>query len=409
MSVEMTIAAFVFLVQCQSPRQISAAGFMDKSLADAVPRSINPELGNSFSLRLQENVSGAAQTYEISLPSDFGAANFAAKNVSAIQISGLSLKKTPLPVILTRGARACRGVCGKGVTPLPHLPNSAMSQDNSRVTTARTAKEDFSASSAKRLRAKSDQMRGGLAGLQLKKMAKAEVNRVQEIIAWTETAPTGRLTLKRARTLARRHGDWPIAFASLGKNLGEYDYISDTLWLNRKLLNGDPRLAAATLVHELTHISQHARGIPAEALEIELEAYAVHIRTLQELGVPNRHWDSFSRQALNLLKRGPADYTRWMQKQHPGKMLLQRGSADELSEIQADELERQEEYIARLKENLRNNPGNASIKARLKRERRIAEWTQFDIYLLRSETGLRRYRRFSAHVQTILQRLKGSL
>ena len=108
-----------------------------------------------------------------------------------------------------------------------------------------------------------------MAGLKLLKGSKTQETRLKEVIALARTTPTGREILKKMKELSSRTGNYPVVFSSLGKNLGQYDYTSQTLELNRQFLNEDTRLSVSTLIHEMTHILQHSKNIPAESLEME--------------------------------------------------------------------------------------------------------------------------------------------
>jgi hypothetical protein len=248
-----------------------------------------------------------------------------------------------------------------------------------------------------------------MAGLKLLKGSKTQETRLKEVIALARTTPTGREILKKMKELSSRTGNYPVVFSSLGKNLGQYDYTSQTLELNRQFLNEDTRLSVSTLIHEMTHILQHSKNIPAESLEMELEAYLVHIKTLRELRMPVKDWDPFSRQAFKLIKSGPSRYIDWMAEQHPGKFLLKNGNAEELAELQEQEFERQEKLINHLNWRIKRNQKNIALKKKKKRAQIILSWIERDIALLRSPKALARYRRFSKRVHSLLKRLSDRL
>ncbi len=247
------------------------------------------------------------------------------------------------------------------------------------------------------------------AGLDSKALSPEQKTRLKEVLSLARTIPTGRTTLRKMEELARKKGNYPVSFASLGKNLGQYDYATGTLQLNHQFLHEDLRLSVSTLIHEMTHILQHSQNIPAEALEMELEAYALHMKALKELKTPVEKWDPFSRDAVKLLKRNPQEYIDWMAEQHPGKFLIEKNNGDEIAEFQEEELERQDKQIERLREKIEESPKNPALKRRMKRAQMISHWIERDISLLRSPKALARYHRFSKRVHSFLNRIGHAL
>jgi hypothetical protein len=91
---------------------------------------------------------------------------------------------------------------------------------------------------------------------------------VADVIDAAWESPTGREVLRKAERLARKSGARvPVVLKPLGNNYGEYDYVERVLYLNKDVAARDIKEAAATLVHELVHVLQHTRNIPAESLE----------------------------------------------------------------------------------------------------------------------------------------------
>lgn len=171
----------------------------------------------------------------------------------------------------------------------------------------------------------------------------------------------------------------------LKNNWGEYDYIRDVLEINSKF-RSDPRLAAPTLAHELLHILQHAEQIPAEALEMELEAHIVTIRVLDELGITN-DGGSFTPAARRRLAMGPAEYIAWMKRQFPGKPLLLGSDLEAVREELEEEL----------------NDAEAGLGARpSQRARAHLDWVAADLELVSSAAGRRSYRAFADRVEKLI-------
>ena len=248
-----------------------------------------------------------------------------------------------------------------------------------------------------------------MAGLKLLKASKTQEARLKEVIALARRTPTGREVVRKIKKLSSQAGNFPVVFSSLGRNLGQYNYAYQTLELDRKFLHEDIRLSVSTLIHEMTHILQHSQNVPAESLEMELEAYLVHIKTLRELKMPVKDWEPFSQQAFKLIKSDPQKYIDWMAEQHPGKFLLKNGNAEELAEFQEQELERQDKLINNLNQKIEESPQNTALRKKKKRAKIILSWIERDIALLRSRKGVARYRQFSKRVHSLLRRLSDRL
>lgn len=172
----------------------------------------------------------------------------------------------------------------------------------------------------------------------------------------------------------------PLQVRDLGGNLGEYDYMAGVLRLDRAHLTSDPKQAAATLIHELVHVLQHIDGVPAEALEMELEAHIVSMAVSRELGIP---LNGFEAAAAKALAKGPKAYADWMAGQLPGKLRLLDSdfkAAVEQAEMEVDDLE------------------NAS---RISAER--LEWARRDLALLKSRKGRAAYRALADRVLKLIK------
>ncbi|MBI4349000.1 MAG: hypothetical protein HY553_19335 [Elusimicrobia bacterium] len=197
-------------------------------------------------------------------------------------------------------------------------------------------------------------------------------------------SPTASDILDRAEALARRRGR-PIAVRvrDLGNNFGEYDYMEDRLDIHARFRD-DPALAAPTLAHELLHVLQHEEGVPAEALELELEAHILTLRVMEELGLES-DGGTFSAEAARRLALGPAAYIAWMQEQLPGRPLL---IGSDLKTVRAG----LEEEVADLEASERVG----------KRARARLDWALHDLRLVASASGRRRYRAFADRVERLI-------
>lgn len=201
------------------------------------------------------------------------------------------------------------------------------------------------------------------------------------IIAVVQTAlstPTGRRVLSATQRLTNKEGRRvPVELRPLGKNYGEYDYLKRVLYINKDLARDDIKEAAATLVHELVHVLQHERHIPAESLEMELEAHIVTLQMLAEMGIKPRP-GTFSAAALQKIRESPAAYVAWMETQLPSKYKLSGADFGDL----AEDLEQEADEA----------------------EGPMAEAVERDLAIVRSPSGRKRCLAFAAHVKKLLAR-----
>ncbi len=215
---------------------------------------------------------------------------------------------------------------------------------------------------------------------------------VAEVVAAAWESPTAREVLRKAERLARQSGERvPVVLRPLGNNYGEYDYIDRVLYLNSEVAARDIKEAAATLVHELVHVLQHTRNIPAESLEMELEAHVITLKVLDELGVARKDRGGFSNAAERELRKGPDAYAAWMSSQLPDKILLAGADFDELAGEMEQEIDELQERLDRLK--------SPKALARAKAQLAAAER---DLAIIRSPAGQKRCKDFAAHVKRIV-------
>lgn len=182
----------------------------------------------------------------------------------------------------------------------------------------------------------------------------------------------------------------PVVVAALGRNYGEYDFVAISLRLHKALFEkGRETDLAGTLVHELTHVVQHAQGVPSNALEMEIEAHLQDLEMLAELGVePPR--GTFARQALDALARGPAKFIELIAAAVPGTVFLAGQTFDEITE--------------QLEQDLDAARGRKSKSAA-----GLARAIERDLDLLGTEEGRASYRAFSRRVLALLRRRASAL
>ena len=232
--------------------------------------------------------------------------------------------------------------------------------------------------------------------------------RLGSIVATAQDSPSGAKVLKAVMALARKEGKpIQVRFHDLKKNLGEYDYIDRVLYLNSSYAEGELALGAATLVHELLHVLQHAESVPAEALEMELEAHVVTLKVLDELGIAPEKDGSFSAAAAKKLRKSPEAFEEWMAGQLPGKLRLNKGFDEAVENL---EMERDE--LADSVENLQEayaEHGTAQAKGRLLKAQERLKAVQADIKLLKSSAGRAAYRKLAARAHALMTRYHRTL
>ncbi|MDP3543723.1 MAG: hypothetical protein Q8T11_14740 [Elusimicrobiota bacterium] len=198
----------------------------------------------------------------------------------------------------------------------------------------------------------------------------------------------GRRALDEAsRVLAEQGRSLPVRVLALGRNYGEYDYVSKDMRLHKDLfLKGREVDLAGTLVHELTHVAQHALGVPSNALEMEIEAHLQDLAMLKELGrapPPN----TFARQLFDALAQGPKPFIALIQNAVPGTVFLGDSSFDDIDEQLEQDLE---EHSRRAK----RSKLSAGLVGAIER----------DLDLLRTPEGRASYKAFSRRVLALLKR-----
>ncbi|MEK7382103.1 MAG: hypothetical protein AAB262_02335, partial [Elusimicrobiota bacterium] len=187
------------------------------------------------------------------------------------------------------------------------------------------------------------------------------------------------------KAVAASGGVLAVDVRDLGRNFGEFDYLTGRLRLHRALFApGREGELAGTLVHELTHIAQHAAGLPASALELEIEAHLQDLEMMAELGLtPAPH--AFARQSQDALAKSPADFVELIKAAVPGSPYLGDDSLDEV--------------IDQLEQDL-----DAAREGRDRRSALLARAIEADIDRLRTAEGAATYRAFSRRVRALLER-----
>lgn len=200
------------------------------------------------------------------------------------------------------------------------------------------------------------------------------------------TTRAGRRALAAAESALSSQGrPLPVLTLDLGRNYGEYDYLARSMRLHSSLFKpGREADLAGTLVHELTHVAQHAAGMPSNALELEIEAHLQDLDMMSQLGLSPRK-GTFARQALDLLAQGPAKFIELLQAAVPGSVFLGDSSLDDVLDQFEDDLSSQRARRSKLA---------AALVPVIER----------DLARLRTAEGASAYRAFSRRVLALLKR-----
>lgn len=207
-------------------------------------------------------------------------------------------------------------------------------------------------------------------------------------VALARSTRSGRRALDEAEKILAAEGrTLPVLVLGLGRNYGEYDYLARNMRLHSALFKkGREADLAGTLVHELTHVAQHGRGVPANALEMEIEAHLQDLDMMAELGLKPPK-GTFARQALDFLAQGPDKFVELLQAAVPGTIFLGGSSLE-------DVIDQLEEDLAAQRKLAKRSKSAAGLIPVIER----------DLARLRSAEGAETYRAFSRRVLALLKR-----
>jgi hypothetical protein len=197
----------------------------------------------------------------------------------------------------------------------------------------------------------------------------------------------GRRVLEEAAKLLGER-PLPVDVLDLKRNHGEYDYLEKRLRVHEKLLKPEARAQlAATLIHELRHVIQHSQGVPAEAIEMEIEAHLDDLAFMRELGVepPPK---TFARQSAEALKKGAEEFVSLLE--------MALGERPRLASMTWEKIEA--ELLLQLK---------SAKRGTSERKKKLVAAIERDLELIRSPEGRASYRAFSKRVEARLRREAG--
>lgn len=229
---------------------------------------------------------------------------------------------------------------------------------------------------------------------------------------------TGRRVLRDIDLLAASRGRPTLLVVkqTSGNSYAEFHYDTDLVIVDVKYLKRDPKQTAPTLAHELQHVLQFAAGLPAFALELELESFTIEGRIWNELGIKPHDDD-----AHRLLMEDVPRFIKWLIGVYGKQNILLHGStidayAERIDKMSAASKATEARNLRRLAaaeriiQSMRDNGMSEEAIATHRRqeiepiERRLRinalerKWVEHDMKLLSSAEGRARMRAYSRSV-----------
>jgi len=243
---------------------------------------------------------------------------------------------------------------------------------------------------------------------------------IASVVAEASRSKTGGAVLARVRRMAEKRGRPVIVLVAPIGNAGEYAFDHEIVTIDSSFMAGPPLEAAPVFVHELAHVLQLAHKLPADAFEMEVEAYLAQFRVADELGYkPKRgtfHWSAYRR-----FKNDPDRFMAWLLKEYDGNLAVTGGGSVEdytaalelrraVSTSKLDRLEKRADskrrVIARMEKT--GQPAKlieqyrldelAPLEEKLRVARRDLGWLERDLSLLRTPESRDRYVRYAGRV-----------
>jgi len=152
-------------------------------------------------------------------------------------------------------------------------------------------------------------------GSGLKVADEADEPWLAELVGTLRQSKTGRRVLRDIDNLAEIRGHATLVVVKKISNNGEFRYDSDIVVMDSAHRRRDPLQSAPILAHELQHVLQRSFGLPADALELEIESYTVENRVYSELGIEPAP-KTFARDARARLLRDTDEFIKWLKVQY---------------------------------------------------------------------------------------------
>lgn len=246
----------------------------------------------------------------------------------------------------------------------------------------------------------------------------ADRARVAAAVRAAERSPTAKRVLGAVARLAAAQGR-PVPVYIGGTLGGEFDYDTEVVGIGKRYRGRSPSAMATVLVHELQHVLQKSKGLPGDALELELEAYLIDFTVHRELGVKPRpgSWDE---RAQAKFAEGVKPFMTWLLKEYGDNIPLIGSSVDAYDAVLAEHQKKAERAIARHSKSLaktqailadmeRTGQRPAAIAAyrdgvvagfagKLREAQVALDWAKRDRALLRRPVSRKRYQDFARRV-----------
>lgn len=131
-----------------------------------------------------------------------------------------------------------------------------------------------------------------------------------EVVDIASRSKTGRRVLSDIRKLSIERGRPMILMVGKIASGAQYAWNSEVITVHVENLE-DPWPTAGMLMHELQHALQFARELPADSLEMEIEAYLVQFRVSEEIGYVAKR-GTFEWSALARLRNDVGRFVAWL-------------------------------------------------------------------------------------------------
>jgi hypothetical protein len=242
---------------------------------------------------------------------------------------------------------------------------------------------------------------------------------IASVVQEARRSKTGRAVLGRVARLAQTQ-DHPIMITvSRIGNSGEYAFDHEIVTMDAAHMDRPPEEAAPVFLHELQHVLQLAQGLPADAFEMELEAYLTQFQVTEELGLKAPK-GSFHASAWRRFKNDPDRFIVWLKKEYEGNLAIVGSSVEDYAaelegrlheaQVKVERLEKRAGTKRRVVERMLKTGQPqprieqyrldelAPLEDKIRVARRELGWFERDLLLLRTPETRERYQRYAARV-----------
>lgn len=200
-----------------------------------------------------------------------------------------------------------------------------------------------------------------------------------DLVGTLMRSKTGRRVLRDIDALSAKRGHPTLVVVKRIANNGEFRYDADIVVMDAAHRRRDPAQVAPIFAHELQHVLQRAMGLPADALELEIESYTVENRVWSELGVEPEP-KTFARMARARILRDTDEFIKWLGEQYKENHALHGETDAAFSSWLTEQAEKIERRVKRAEKNLRAARRVAEkMKAENKPESAVRSFIQDDV------------------------------